>query len=180
MTNPLPVVEVEDGLPLNYTIPDDTFQLNKPYGNLTLSGILQGGGSLPSWLSIETSGGTLTLSGAPSFGFDQSYLLNITATDSDGALNSTTLQLEVRAACPTGLFRHYRCIRADALIWMGQAMYQNVITGNFLMQGHHAANQRPQLLDHQQEPLLPCTVTHLLHQMELVGQWQRPCHLSFS
>lgn len=120
VTNPLAVVEVEDGLPLNYTIPDDTFQLNKPYGNLTLSGILQGGGSLPSWLSIDASGGALTLFGTPSFGFDQSYLLDITATDSDGAQNSTSLQLEVRAACPAGLFRHFRYMSADAIIWTVQ------------------------------------------------------------
>ena len=115
VTNPLPVVEVADGLPLSYTVPEDTFQLNKAYGNLTLSASLQDGDTLPSWLSINATGETLTLSGTPSFGFDQSYQLNITATDSDDAQNSTMLQLEVRAPCPAGLFRHFRCDAEDAL-----------------------------------------------------------------
>ena len=109
VANPLPVVELADGSSLNYTIPDNTFQLNKPYGGLTLSATLQSGGTLPSWLSIDASGEALLLSGTPSIGSDQSYQLNITASDSDGDKNSTMLDLEVRAACPFGLFRHFRC-----------------------------------------------------------------------
>ncbi|KAK9836827.1 hypothetical protein WJX74_009057 [Apatococcus lobatus] len=110
VNSPLQAVEVADGSDLSYTIPDDTFQLNKPYGDLTLSANLPSGDSLPSWLNVDATGGELRLSGTPSSGSDQSYQLNITATDSDGAKNSTLLDLEVRAACPTGLYRHFRVI----------------------------------------------------------------------
>ncbi|KAK9836420.1 hypothetical protein WJX74_000101 [Apatococcus lobatus] len=112
--NPVPVVEVADGQSLNYTIPSNTFQLNKPYGSLDLSATLQGGGALPAWLNISASGGSLFLAGAPSLGSDQSYQLNISASDSDGAKNSTILRLEVRAACPPGLFRHFRVLMQPA------------------------------------------------------------------
>ena len=107
IANPPQIVQVEDGAFLDYMIPSNTFQLNKPYGDLALNATGPAGRALPRWLSFNASGG---MSGTPSFHADRTYQLNITATDSDGASNSTTLVLQVRAACPAGLFRHFRLI----------------------------------------------------------------------
>ena len=130
--NPPQVVEVEDSHHLDYVIPNNTFQLNKPYGSLVLSAQLQAGNAsvaLPSWLSFNASGG---LSGTPTFGSDQAYQLNITATDSDGAFNSTILQLEVRAACPPGLFRYFQLSTQSTNNPSYWAPYQNYAARSLL------------------------------------------------
>ena len=114
VNNSIPVVEVEDGQPLAFVIPNNTFQLNIPTGRLSYQAHLENpadnssessGAPLPSWLSFNASG---CLVGIPQLGQDAFYNLTITATDAYGASNLTTLELYVRAPCPAGLFRHFR------------------------------------------------------------------------
>ncbi len=100
-----PLLEVADGQPLLFSLPGDVIQLNKPYGQLSYTAEQQGGLPLPAWLSFGESG---TLSGTPTEGNDRTLNLTVTATDADGAHNSTFLLLYVKAPCPAGLFRHFR------------------------------------------------------------------------
>ena len=107
--NNIPVVELEDGQPLSFTIPNTTFRVNIAAPGLlyqaSLSGTAPTQASLPSWLTFDASG---TLSGTPRLGKDAYYSLTITAVDTSGASNSTALDLYVRAKCPAGLYRHFR------------------------------------------------------------------------
>ncbi|KAK9804164.1 hypothetical protein WJX73_007418 [Symbiochloris irregularis] len=100
-----PVIQVQDGQPLQYSLPSGVIQLNKPYGQLSYSFGQQNGEALPSWLAVSSDG---TLSGTPQLGQDASYRLSVTGTDSDGDSNTTTVQLVVQAPCPAGSFRHFR------------------------------------------------------------------------
>ncbi|KAK9824907.1 hypothetical protein WJX74_005202 [Apatococcus lobatus] len=100
-----PAVEVADGQPLEFALPSDVFKLNKPYGQLSYAAEQQAGVPLPVWLSLAGDG---TLSGTPHLGRDSAFNLSITVSDSDGDQNSTFLMLYVRAACPAGLYRHFR------------------------------------------------------------------------
>ena len=107
--NDIPVVEIEDGQPLSFTIPDRTFRVNIAAPGLlyqaSLTGTDQTQASLPSWLTFDAGG---ILSGTPRLGKDAYYSLTITAVDTSGASNSTVLDLYVRAKCPAGLHRHFR------------------------------------------------------------------------
>ncbi|KAK9822773.1 hypothetical protein WJX74_007372 [Apatococcus lobatus] len=98
-------VEVAVGQYLIYALPTNVIQLNKPYGKLSYSAKQQGGMPLPTWLSLNDVG---LLQGTPDLGADTSYNLSITATDIDGAQNTTSLMVHVRRACPSGLYRHFR------------------------------------------------------------------------
>ena len=100
-----PVIQVADGEQLLYTLPQGVIQLNQPYGQILYSFSQQTGQVLPSWLTASSDG---TLSGRPQLGQDASYNLTVTGTDSDGNSNTTTVQLVVRAPCPSGLYRHFR------------------------------------------------------------------------
>ena len=100
-----PIVEVADGQPLDFAIPDNVFQLNKPYGQVSYSAEQQAGVPLPAWLSLA---GDRTLKGTPNLGVDSAFNLSIIGSDSDGAQASTFLMLYIRVACPTGLYRHFR------------------------------------------------------------------------
>lgn len=95
-----PVVSVEDQQQLQFQLPSNVFQLSPPYGQLAYSAT-----DLPAWLQLSSSG---MLSGTPQLDADADLNLTIIATDSSGASNSTQLQLTVRAACPAGLYRHFR------------------------------------------------------------------------
>ena len=100
-----PAVEVADGHPLNFTLPSNVIQLNKPYGQLSYSAEQQGGMPLPEWMSVDEKG---LLRGTPDLGTDMGFNLSITATDRDGAQATTSLKLYVRHECPVGLYRHFR------------------------------------------------------------------------
>ena len=100
-----PAVEVADGQPLQFAIPDNVIQLNKPYGRVSYSAEQQAGLPLPAWLSLAGDG---NLRGTANPGLDTAFNLSIAGSDSDGAQNSTSLMLYVRAACPAGLYRHFR------------------------------------------------------------------------
>ena len=100
-----PAVEVADGQPLDFILPSNVFQLNKPYGQLSYSAKQRGDTPLPTWLSVDEQG---LLQGTPDLGTDMSYNLSITASDRDGAQATTSLMLHVRHECSVGLYRHFR------------------------------------------------------------------------
>ena len=108
VVNAIPIVEVEAGQTLSYAIPNATFNLNIPTGALTytLAPLDQYSDAvfLPKWLTFSNG----VLGGAANEYYDVLYDLAVTATDAHGASNSTELKLYVRAACPTGQFRHFR------------------------------------------------------------------------
>ncbi|MGB0934566.1 MAG: putative Ig domain-containing protein, partial [Alphaproteobacteria bacterium] len=61
---------------------------------LTFSAQLQGGGSLPSWLSIDANTGVI--SGSPDSNDSGVYNIEVTATDSSGATVSDVFQMDVK------------------------------------------------------------------------------------
>lgn len=95
-----PIVAVADAQLLQYSLDRGVFLLNQPVGSLSYSS-----DNLPAWAELSPQG---VLSGFPRLGRDRDYTLNITVADVYGEENSAPLQLQVRAACPAGSFRHFR------------------------------------------------------------------------
>ena len=71
-----------------------SFDRGYPGNQLTYSARLSGGGSLPSWISINSSNGTLLIQ-APGSAAGQSYKIDVTATDLNRINVTSTLALNV-------------------------------------------------------------------------------------
>ena len=77
----------------SYQLPVDTFTDSDAGDTLTLTALFSGGGTLPSWLSFNTS--TQTLSGTPPNDASGDYDINIIATDSFGLSVNTNFTLTI-------------------------------------------------------------------------------------
>ncbi|MCP9236424.1 putative Ig domain-containing protein [Lewinella sp. JB7] len=72
----------------------DFFDRGYPGNKLTYGARLQGGGALPSWISIDRSTGTITVK-APESAAGQGYRIDVTATDYNNLRTTSTLSLTI-------------------------------------------------------------------------------------
>ncbi|WP_370980902.1 putative Ig domain-containing protein [Agaribacterium sp. ZY112] len=87
------------GSAFNFALPANTFDDVDDDANLVLSAQLNGGGSLPSWLTFTP--GTGTFSGTPDDADVGTLTIDVTATDSNGAAVTDTFTITVANVDPT-------------------------------------------------------------------------------
>ena len=102
----LPNVTVEAGQAFAFQVDPSTFQSNKVGGLLTYNLKDSAGAEVPSWASFSPS--NISLRGIAIEGEDTQYVWTLTATDRDGEQSAQNFTFSSLAACPTGLYRHFR------------------------------------------------------------------------
>ena len=92
VSNPLTDQMATEDIPVNFTIPANTFA--DPDGDtLTYGAQLMGGGALPAWLSFDAA--TRTFSGTATHLDTGTLSIEVTATDASGALTSDSFDLTI-------------------------------------------------------------------------------------
>ena len=102
----LPNVTVEAGQAFAFQVDPSTFQSNKVGGLLTYTLKDTAGADVPSWATFSPD--DISLQGITIEGQDMQYVWLLTATDRDGEQSSQAFTFSSLAACPTGLYRHFR------------------------------------------------------------------------
>ena len=93
MANPIPNQNATAGVAFSYAFPSNTFTDPNAGTTLTYTATLDGGGSLPSWLSF--TGSTRTFSGTPALANLGSINIRVTASDGAGGTVSDVFALNV-------------------------------------------------------------------------------------
>ncbi len=91
----IPSMVVQEGVPINLSIPADTFIDEDAGDTLTFAATLADGGALPTWLVFDARSGTI--GGTPPVGGLGDLSLRIMASDSLGASAATPLTLRIVA-----------------------------------------------------------------------------------
>ena len=95
VTVPLADLSFEAQTPFSFAVPAGTFADEDPGDSLALSGTLFGGVALPAWLAFDPA--TATFAGSPATADIGIYHLQVTATDTAGAVAASDFGLVVHA-----------------------------------------------------------------------------------